>query len=342
MPSQEFTNSGSWVWPTGVTTADQECWGGGGGGGNGIPGKGGGGGGAYSKSAVTKSAAQTDVVIGNGGAIATSGTATTCKQGATTDVSAAPGTGQAGSTGGAGGTTAASVGTTKFAGGKGGDGGGVPGGGGGGGGSGGTTSTGNNGANRSGNNGGAGATAVAGGYNGGKGGNSAQVGSQATDLYSGGGGGGGNGANSATGRPGRCLITWNTPISTVYHQKMRLSQTAIDCMLLGFAISGDIGGLTTYTNRRGRKIWYDFAPPDKPPSWNQIRQRGRFIQAAANWLALTLEQRRQWQRATQIVGHCATGMNAAMQYALRHDTAIVTTIERQSGITLTLPAIVHD
>jgi len=218
----------------------------------------------------------------------------------------------------------------------------VPSGGGGGGGSGGQAATGNNGANRSGNNGGAGATAVTGGYNGGNGGNSAANGSLPTDLFAGGGGGAGNGGTSATGRPGRCLIEWDEPIPPSPPTKSRLSLKAIDVCLLGFAIAGDLGGLTIYTNKNGRKIWYDFAPPDKPPSWNQIRQRGRFVQATINWMALTTTQRKEWQRATEICCQCQTGMNAAMSYALRHDEEIVLTIERQSGLTLTRPTIVPD
>lgn len=202
-----FDVAGTYYWtaPTGVTSADVECWGGGGGGStvSTTRGVGGGGGGAYAKSTVS-------VTPGNSYAVVVSGTASGNVDGGnstfgSTTVVAAGGKKGITTAGGAGGATADSTGDVKYAGGAGGAGRGAAGGeGGGGGGAGGPDGAGvagSDGTSGFGGDGGAGdnGSGGAGGTGGVEGVNG--VGTAGTASILGGGGGGGNGQSMA-GIPG--------------------------------------------------------------------------------------------------------------------------------------------
>lgn len=178
-----YNVDGTFNVPAGVDTITVEAWGGGGGGGGGAgksTGTGGGGGGAYAKSTINGASGSYSVVIGQGGASDTAGTASTFDG----TVVVAPG-GSAGSATGAGGAGGSGgTGTITYSGGTGAAGVDNPNGYGGGGGSGagtasnGTTATGQ-----------PGATAPAGGGDGGPGATAAG-GAGGNGLVPGGGGGG--------------------------------------------------------------------------------------------------------------------------------------------------------
>ncbi len=121
-----YTSSGTWTAPAGVTKVLVEAWGGGGAGGgrttNGYAG--GGGGGAYARANVTVTPGSNYAVVvaasvaggtGNGA----NGNPTYFGNGLTVNASGGSG-GQTGGTGGAGGTVASSKGTVRYAGGNGG------------------------------------------------------------------------------------------------------------------------------------------------------------------------------------------------------------------------------
>ena len=221
---------GSWIVPTGVTSADAACWGAGGGGGDGTnAGGAGGGGGAMASSTISSLVAGTQytIFIGAKGTGATAAAGTGGNGGnstfATTTVVAAGGTGGPGanaanSTGGAGGTVAASTGTTRNAGGQGGGGldTGDKGGGGGGAagphgdGGAGSGQTGGQGDNAHGGAAGAPGSDNTLGGGGGTGGGNAAAG--AAGGVPGGGGGGGEG-NGADGGGGQCSVTYTAAAS---------------------------------------------------------------------------------------------------------------------------------
>ena len=64
---------------------------------------------------------------------------------------------------------------------------------------------------------------------------------------------------------------------------------AIDPHLLGIVVSGDLDGMTIYTDRYGRKTAFQKAPPTSPPTEVQQYQRDRFSEAMRLYAMLTPE-----------------------------------------------------
>ena len=201
--SATFATNGNYLWtcPTGVTSANIECWGaGGGGGGGGSQGGTSGGGGEFAEEPffTVVPGAVYAVVVGQGGNGAATnnsggnGGSTTFQnqQGGGSSVTANGGAGGSGGLGGNGGTGSSN--TIHFDGGDGANASGNTGGAGGAG-SAGPSGEGNNGNQSSSSSGASGASAVSGGGAGGAGGNSATNG---TNGGSPGGAGGGAGANT--------------------------------------------------------------------------------------------------------------------------------------------------
>ena len=104
--------------------------------------------------------------------------------------------------------------------------------------------------------------------------------------------------------------------------------------LLGFWVQGDLGGVSIYTDRFGKKVWYPKAPPHKPPSEKQLAHRQRFRLAQAAWKALTADQKATLELATNRASLCLTGQNLYIGTALRNLQGPYETIGRQTGLTL--------
>ena len=104
--------------------------------------------------------------------------------------------------------------------------------------------------------------------------------------------------------------------------------------LLGIWVSGDLGGLTIYTDRFGRKTAFPKSPPEKPPTQNQIDQRERFRAAQAAWSSLTTIEKENLEDAVKKVSLCMTGQNVYMSAKMMGNTEFWKTLQRQSGITL--------
>lgn len=220
--TQTFVPTGSaqtFTVPHKVTSINISIWGGGGGGGfnnsNRRPAGGGGGGGfAQLNNFSVSPGNQFNVIVGNGGNGATSGTAINGQLSSFVGNAPSPvinviangGSGGSGINGGIGG--AASGGTINTSGGLGGTpSNGNDNGGGGGGGSGNPTANGGVGGTNSGNFGGSGGTSPGGGP-GGPGGNNNQVGQNGQLLGGGGGGEGGNGSQGGNGGNGQVIVSW--------------------------------------------------------------------------------------------------------------------------------------
>ncbi len=213
MGMQEFTASGTFTWPVGITEATVECWGGGGAAGSAVStGEGGGGGGAYARATVTKTAATATVTVGSGG-VTGGGAASSFAQGATTNCRAVGGSAGSGRIGGAGGAAGSCTGDMAFSGGDGGTTSNLPNtGGSGGGASAGRRSDGDDGESAStdvGAGGGAGDPTTAASGSGGVGGDNGEDGGDASQTGGGGGGGGAGGARGA-GFRGRVIARWLT------------------------------------------------------------------------------------------------------------------------------------
>ena len=100
---------------------------------------------------------------------------------------------------------------------------------------------------------------------------------------------------------------------------------------LGLSLTGDLGGVTTYTTRRGTIVWFDKAPPLEPPSPGQKVMRNRWRQAAAAWRALTDEEKISWERITCKVGLRITGYNFFVSLQVHPDPDAKRTVEFQAG-----------
>ena len=107
--------------------------------------------------------------------------------------------------------------------------------------------------------------------------------------------------------------------------------------LWGLRISGDIGGLTVYTDRFGKKVAYPKAPPDKPPSPLQIQQRRRFTASQKEYGLLNQAQKLAYENLTKAASLCMTGQNLFIHVALCHAFQLLLTLMRQWEITVTPP-----
>lgn len=106
----------------------------------------------------------------------------------------------------------------------------------------------------------------------------------------------------------------------------------------GFNTQGDLGPYTFYTDKRGQLIFFLKAPPTKPPSIFQTRQRDRFRATAAVWNALPGQTRLDWETATKRLSLTLTGYNLFTFWFLTGERNVIRTIERQSNLTLLLDA----
>lgn len=99
--------------------------------------------------------------------------------------------------------------------------------------------------------------------------------------------------------------------------------------LLGLVVSGDLGGMTIYTDRFGKKVYYPKAPPTKPPSPLQVIQRGRFRLAQADYMQLPSADKRAFELLAQRASLCLTGQNLFIHVALDHDYVFLDTLQHQ-------------
>lgn len=118
------------------------------------------------------------------------------------------------------------------------------------------------------------------------------------------------------------------------------AHTGLPASLLGFWVSGDLCGLTIYTNRFGKKVFFQEAPALKPPSPLQVIQRNRFRTAFQNWKALTKTQKANLELAVNRASLCLTGQNLYVSASLTNRAEVVGTIARQTGLVLPIPTFV--
>ena len=109
---------------------------------------------------------------------------------------------------------------------------------------------------------------------------------------------------------------------------------SIPLSLLGTWVQGDLGPLTIYTNRFGKKVAYEKAPPTRPPTERQRTQRTRFSTAQRNWSILSLEEKSQLELACTRASLCLTGQNLYIIVALKNHQTAYRTLERQTKTTL--------
>lgn len=107
--------------------------------------------------------------------------------------------------------------------------------------------------------------------------------------------------------------------------------------LLGIYVSGDLGGLTIYTTKHGKKVWYQEAPALKPASAMQQAQRDRFASAQAEWKSLSPSIKADLEALVNKASLCLTGQNLWIRVAIRHEAETLNTLMRQTGINVPQP-----
>lgn len=106
-----------------------------------------------------------------------------------------------------------------------------------------------------------------------------------------------------------------------------------------FKCQGDVGPLTSYTNKRGIVVFLKAWLRD-PASAKQIKHRNRIRACAKNWKAAPLQTRRNYERASQVGGTQLNGYNVWVCASMNaNGRSAIATLERQTHITLPLPPI---
>lgn len=104
-----------------------------------------------------------------------------------------------------------------------------------------------------------------------------------------------------------------------------------------FKSQGDVGPLTSYTNKRGIVMFLKAWLRD-PASEKQIAHRDRIRACAKNWKAAPKTTRQAYERATKKLSLYINGYNlwvcASMNQTGR---SAIATLERQTGLALPLP-----
>lgn len=109
-----------------------------------------------------------------------------------------------------------------------------------------------------------------------------------------------------------------------------------------FKIQGDVGPLTTYTNRQQGKVAYAKDSIRHEPTPARLRQRAYFDYAATHWRALTQDERDRWERITKRLSLPLTGFNLFTSQVTRPDPHALRTVCRHSGIFVPQPPSVFD
>lgn len=107
--------------------------------------------------------------------------------------------------------------------------------------------------------------------------------------------------------------------------------------LVGVSVSGDVGDLTIYTNRNGKKVAFPKSPPKEPPSVAQQSQREAFRTAQASYTSLTSEEKNNLEEVTRRVSLAMTGQNLWMHAVMMGSAELLRTLTHQTGIPLPSP-----
>lgn len=114
----------------------------------------------------------------------------------------------------------------------------------------------------------------------------------------------------------------------------------LDPSMIGLLVTGDIGDVTIYTDRWGRKIAFDKAPPLEPPSAIQLWQWQRWRSAIDAWRSLAPDQKLAYSAAARRVKALANGPSLWIYLCFRQDHGEWKTICRVTRISLVQPPLV--
>lgn len=104
-----------------------------------------------------------------------------------------------------------------------------------------------------------------------------------------------------------------------------------------FKCQGDVGPMTSYTNKRGIVMFLKAWLRD-PVSPKQVAHRNRYRACAKNWKETTEEVRKQYEKVTKRLSLYINGYNLWVCLAMNLEArSSHNTLQRQSGITFPLP-----
>jgi len=106
---------------------------------------------------------------------------------------------------------------------------------------------------------------------------------------------------------------------------------------MGLIVSGDVDGITIYTDRHGRKVAYPKAPPKEPPTKMQVDCRARFKAAQAQYMAMSQADRDDYEDLSRAAALCLTGQNLVIHVAMKGAFGLLDTLMQQTGITVVPP-----
>jgi len=102
-------------------------------------------------------------------------------------------------------------------------------------------------------------------------------------------------------------------------------------------VSGDLGPLTIYTDRHGRKVAYPKSPPKSPPTDLQLGVRNRFRTSQAAYMDLSTVDKLAWETLVRRSNLCMTGQNLYIHVAMMLTFGFLDTLMQQTGVTVTPP-----
>lgn len=114
---------------------------------------------------------------------------------------------------------------------------------------------------------------------------------------------------------------------------MKLAQQTL-FRFWGWNTQGDFGPWTFYTSRRNALVFYLRAPPTKPATVPQARQRALWRAAAYYWSAQSAATKAKWELASQRAHLSITGLNLWIYHYTTRDRNTIATIERQTNLQL--------
>jgi hypothetical protein len=106
--------------------------------------------------------------------------------------------------------------------------------------------------------------------------------------------------------------------------------------MFGFVQWGDFADLTMYRNRKGKVVVFNKTWPEILPQEAIAAQKAKFKTASLAWQALSAVTRAKWEAVTKRLSLSMTGYNLWMSWQLKPDPAAMATLQRQSGIDLSL------
>lgn len=109
--------------------------------------------------------------------------------------------------------------------------------------------------------------------------------------------------------------------------------------LMGLQVSGDLGGITIYTDRFGKKVAFPKEPPKTIASKEQASLRKRFADAQKDYMILTVQQKKDYEDLARKTNIPMTGQNLWISVSMKGNISGLETLEDQSGISVVHPTL---